>query len=132
MPVVIHSRDAVFDTQNILEKFDVKGIIHCFSGSLEVANSYVKKGYLIGIGGVLTFKNSKLSLVVEKLPLESIVLETDSPYLAPVPFRGTKNESKNISIIAEEISKIKNISLQTVADVTTGNIVALFDLFDLL
>ena len=132
MPVVIHSRDAVFDTQNMLEKFNLKGIIHCFSGSLEVANSYIKKGYLIGIGGVLTFKNSKLPSVVEKLPIGSIVLETDRPYLAPVPFRGTKNESKNIPIIAEEVSKIKNISLETVSRVTTSNIIALFDLNDLL
>lgn len=132
MPVVIHSRDAVFDTQNMLEKFNLKGIIHCFSGSLEVANSYIKKGYLIGIGGVLTFKNSKLPSVVEKLPIGSIVLETDSPYLAPVPFRGTKNESKNIPIIAEEVSKVKNISLETVSRVTTSNIIALFDLNDLL
>lgn len=132
MPVVIHSRDAVFDTQRMLDKFNLKGIIHCFSGSLEVAEAYIKRGFLIGIGGVLTFKNSKLSLVVDKLPLNSIVLETDSPYLAPVPFRGTKNESKNIPIIAEEIAKIKSVSLNIVADVTTDNIIALFDLFDLL
>ena len=131
-PVVIHSRDAVLDTQNMLKKFKLKGIIHCFSGSLEVANWYVKNEYLIGIGGVLTFKNSKLPAVVQELPLESIVLETDSPYLAPVPYRGSKNESKNIPIIAAEIAKIKSISIEQVRNVTTNNAITLFDLSDLL
>ena len=131
-PIVIHSRDAVLDTQNMLKEANLRGIIHCFSGSLEVAKWYINNNYLIGIGGILTFKNSKLSSVVEKLPLESIVLETDSPYLAPVPFRGTKNESKNIPIIAEEIARIKNVSIKLVARTTSNNIITLFDLVDLL
>lgn len=127
LPVVIHSRDAVKDTIEILNKYKVKGIIHCFSGSLETANIYIKMGYKLGIGGVVTFKNSKLPDVVKNISLDNIVLETDSPYLTPDPYRGSVNSSKYIPLIAEKISTIKNISKEEVAKITTINCNDLFD-----
>ena len=128
LKVVIHSRDATEDTINCLKKYNVLGVIHCFSGSVETAKIYVAMGYKLGIGGVVTFKNSKLFEVVQAVGLENIVLETDAPYLAPTPFRGQKNSSKFIPIIAEEIGKILNKSVQEVASVTTNNTYELFDL----
>ena len=128
LPVVIHSRDATKDTVDILKDYSLKGVIHCFSGSLEIAKEYIKMGFLLGIGGVVTFKNSKLPLVVKEIPLESIVLETDSPYLTPTPYRGSVNSSKYIPIIAEKIAEIKEISTSEVASVTTNNALKLFDL----
>ena len=127
LPVVIHSRDATMDTINTLKKYTVKGIIHCFSGSLETANIYISMGFLLGIGGVVTFKNSKLKDVVKEVPLESIVLETDSPYLTPVPFRGKINSSKYLEFIANFIADIKNISLEELAEITSKNASSLFD-----
>ena len=127
LPVVIHSRDATMDTINTLKKYKVKGIIHCFSGSLETANIYISMGFLLGIGGVVTFKNSKLKDVVKEVPLESIVLETDSPYLAPVPFRGKINSSKYLEYIANFIAEIKNISVEELAEITSRNASSLFD-----
>lgn len=127
LPVVIHSRDATMDTINILKKYKVKGIIHCFSGSLETANIYISMGFLLGIGGVVTFKNSKLKDVVKEVPSESIVLETDSPYLAPVPFRGKINSSKYLEYIANFIAEIKNISVEELAEITSRNASSLFD-----
>ena len=126
--VVVHSRDATQDTIDCLKKYNVKGVIHCFSGSVETANIYVGMGYKIGIGGVGTFKNSKLYEVVKSVGLNNIVLETDSPYLTPVPFRGQKNSSKHIPIIAECVSKILDVSVEEVASVTTDNACYLFDL----
>ena len=127
LPVVIHSRDATMDTINILKKYKAKGIIHCFSGSLETANIYISMGFLLGIGGVVTFKNSKLKDVVKEVPLESIVLETDSPYLTPVPFRGKVNSSKYLEYIAMFIADIKNISVEELAEITSKNASSLFD-----
>src|SRR5699024_7496682 len=127
LPVVIHSRDATMDTINTLKKYKVKGIIHCFSGSLETANIYISMGFLLGIGGVVTFKNSKLKDVVKEVPSESIVLETDSPYLAPVPFRGKINSSKYLEYIANFIAEIKNISVEELAEITSRNASSLFD-----
>ena len=127
LPVVIHSRDATQDTINTLKKYNVKGIIHCFSGSLETAKIYISMGFLLGIGGVVTFKNSKLKEVVKEVPLESIVLETDSPYLAPVPFRGKVNSSKYLEYIAKFIADIKNISVGELAEITSKNASSLFD-----
>ena len=127
LPVVIHSRDATMDTINTLKKYKVKGIIHCFSGSLETANIYISMGFLLGIGGVVTFKNSKLKDVVKEVPLESIVLETDSPYLTPVPFRGKINSSKYLEYIANFIADIKNISVDELAEITSRNASSLFD-----
>ncbi len=128
LPVVIHSRDATEDTINILKDYKVIGDMHCFSGSLEVARIYINMGYKLGIGGVVTFKNSNLYKVVESVGLENIILETDSPYLTPEPFRGKTNSSKYIPYIAKRIADILNISVGEVAKITTENACSLFDL----
>ncbi len=128
LPVVIHSRDAVNDTINTLKKYKVIGVIHCFSGSVETADIYIKMGYKLGIGGVVTFKNSNLYKVVEHVGISNIVLETDAPYLAPVPYRGMQNSSKYIPIIAKRVGEVLNISLEEVAEQTTFNACNLFDL----
>lgn len=128
IPVVIHSREAFLDTYNTLKKYNLKGIIHCFSGSNETAQLYIKLGYAIGIGGVVTFKNSKLYEVIENVSLDDIVLETDSPYLAPVPHRGETNYPKFIPIIAEKIAEIKQISTEEVENITSLNVCRIFDL----
>ena len=128
LPVVIHTRDAIEDTYQILKEYKVKGVMHCFSGSLEMAKKFIELGFLIGIGGVVTFKNSKLYQVVENIDLSKIVLETDSPYMAPEPKRGTTNESANIPLIAEKVACIKSISIEEVMNITTTNACLLFDL----
>ena len=130
MPVVIHCRDAIQELYDILSQYKgkVKGVIHCFSGSYEMARAFIELGFVLGIGGVLTFKNSKLYQVVEKIPLSSIVLETDSPYLTPEPHRGEMNESKYIPLVAEKIAQIKRISLSEVEKITTDNAKRVFDL----
>lgn len=128
IPVIIHSRDSIGETYEILKEYKVRGVLHCFSGSLEMAKKFIDLGFLLGIGGVVTFKNGKLYQVIEKIPLESIVLETDSPYLSPEPNRGKINESSNILFIAEKIAAIKNTSIEEVKSITTKNAVLLFDL----
>ena len=128
LPVVIHSRDATNDTIETLKKYKVIGSIHCFSSSLETAKEYLAMGYYLGIGGVVTFKNSKLKETVKEIPLNRILLETDSPYLSPEPFRGQQNSSKNIPIIATKIAQIKQTSLEEVATKTTTNAIKLFSL----
>ena len=128
LPIVIHTREATEDTYEILKKYDVKGVLHCYSGSLEMAKLYMEKGYMFGIGGVLTFKNSKLKDVVKEIPLQNIILETDSPYLAPEPKRGSVNEPKNIKLIANCLAKVKEISIEEVTEITTTNAKRLFDL----
>ena len=126
LPIVIHSRDAFQDTYDILKISNHKGVIHCFSGNLENAKMYLKLGYYLGIGGVVTFKNTNLKETIKAIGLDKILLETDSPYLAPTNLRGTKNEPKNILLIAEELSNILNISLSKVEEKTTKNIVEIF------
>lgn len=128
LPVVIHTREATLDTLNILKEYKLKGVIHCFSGSVETAREYIKLGFSIGIGGVLTFKNSKLYEVVKKVPLSYIILETDAPFLAPEPYRGNKNESKYIPVIAECLAYHKSISLEDVAKETSDNAKRIFDI----
>lgn len=126
LPVVIHSREATQDTIDILRKYpDVKGVIHSFSGSLEVAKIYIQMGYKLGINGVVTFKNSRLKELLPEV-LDSIILETDSPYLTPHPYRGTKNEPKFILDIAEFIAKYCDISLEELAQITEKNIKEIF------
>lgn len=127
LPVVIHSRDAVTDTIELLKKYHVRGVIHCFSGSLEIAKIYTEMGFLLGIGGVLTFKNSNLAQVVEKIGMDHLVLETDSPYLTPMPFRGQKNSSKYIPLIASKLADIFEIDTTEIASRTTDNASNLFD-----
>ena len=122
MPVNIHDREAHGDTMEFLRKYRPKGILHCFSGSAEMAKEVVKLGMYIGIGGVITFKNARKTVeVVEKIPLESIVLETDCPYLSPVPFRGKRNDSGMIRYTAQRIAEIKNISADEVLNITKSN-----------
>lgn len=126
IPVVIHSRDATKDTVDILKKHHCKGVIHCFSGSLETAKEYLDMGYYIGVGGVSTFKNAKIKEVIKEIPLDKIILETDSPYLAPEPVRGTKNEPANIKHIAENLANLKGISFEEVSEITENNVNNLF------
>ncbi len=128
-PVIVHSRDAIEDTYNILSKYNIKGVIHSFSSSLEMAKKFVKLGFFIGVGGVVTFKNAKnIVNVIKGIDLKYILLETDAPYLSPEPYRGQKNDSSNIPIIASKIADIKNVPFSEVAKITTLNACRLFDL----
>lgn len=129
LPVIIHSRDAAADTLEIMQKYaqGLRGVIHCFSYSKELAREYVKMGFHIGVGGVVTFKNGKkLKEIVEEIPLERILLETDCPYLAPVPFRGKRNSSLYIPYIAEEIANLKGVTYEEVVTQTELNAKKLF------
>ena len=131
LPVIIHSRDAAKDTLDIMKAHgqNLGGVIHCFSYSVEIAREYVKMGYYIGIGGVVTFKNARaIKEVVADLPLERIVLETDCPYLAPVPHRGKRNSSLNLHYVTQAISEIKGISVAEVEAVTWENAMKLYRL----
>lgn len=128
LPVVIHSRDATMDTINILRNYNLKGVIHSFSGSLETAKEYIAMGYLLGINGVVTFKNCKLKEILPFIPLKSIILETDSPYLTPVPYRGKKNEPSHIKDIALFLADVYNIDVEEIAKITTANIKRIFDI----
>lgn len=128
LPVIIHSREATKDTIDIISKYQVKGVIHSFSGSLETAQIYIKLGYLLGINGVITFKNSKLKEVIEAIPLENIILETDSPYLTPEPYRGKPNEPAHIYEIAQFICQIKKTNLKELSIITNQNIKRIFDI----
>lgn len=127
-PVIVHSRDAINDTYEILKKYKVVGSIHAFSGSLEMANKFIDLGFKLGIGGVITFKNCNLKDVVKKLDLKDIILETDSPYMTPVPFRGKKNSPLYLKYIANFIAEIKGISVEEVSNITSENARMLFDL----
>lgn len=130
-PVIIHSRDCIKETYDILKEYskkDLKGVLHCFSGSKEMAIEFNKIGFYIGIGGVSTFKNAKeIVEVIKNVSLEYIVLETDSPYLTPVPFRGKKNEPSFIPIIAERVAEIRNLDIKEIEKVTCENARRLFD-----
>ncbi|MBO5030680.1 MAG: TatD family hydrolase [Lachnospiraceae bacterium] len=124
-PVIIHSRDAAKDTYDILTAHnagEIGGVVHCYSYSAEMAMDYVKMGFYIGIGGVVTFKNGKkMKEVVEAVPIEKILLETDSPYLSPEPNRGKRNSSLNIPYVAQKIAEIKGISYDEVVSITEEN-----------
>lgn len=124
MPVIIHSRDAAADTFEIMKQHaaGMKAVIHCYSYSAEMAREYVKMGYYIGVGGVVTFKNAKkLKQVVEEISLASIVLETDCPYLAPVPYRGKRNTSLYLPYVAEQVAELKGITVEDVIRQTEKN-----------
>lgn len=127
IPVIIHSREATEDTINILKKYKLKGVIHSFSGSLETAMIYINMGYLLGINGVVTFKNCNLKDVLVKIGLNNLVLETDAPYLTPVPYRGKQNNPSHILDIAKYISEIFNVSLEEVSKITTKNVLDLYN-----
>jgi len=127
-PVIVHSRDAIQDTYNILSNYNIKGSIHCFSGSVEMAREFIKLGFYIGVGGVSTYKNVKnLINVIENISLEYILLETDAPYLTPEPLRGQDNSPENIPIIARKIAEVKEIDYNSVVKITTDNAYRLFD-----
>ncbi len=128
LPVVIHSREATQESYDILKEYNLKGIIHCYSGSLEMAKEYIKLGYKIGISGVVTFKNTNLVDVVKEIDLKDITLETDSPYLAPTPYRGKQNSPEYIPLIAEKIAEIKEITKEQVGEITTKNVKELFNI----
>ncbi len=126
MPVVIHSREATLDTLNTLKKYKVKGVIHSFSGSIETAREYLKLGYLLGVNGVITFKNANIKEVIKEIPLESLILETDSPYLTPEPFRGHQNNPSHIIDIAKFVANLKDVSLEELSNITNKNLENMF------
>jgi len=128
LPVIIHSRDSICDTYNILKEYSVRGVLHCFSGSLEMAREFIKMGFFISIGGIVTFKNAKNIIeVIKNIDLEYILLETDSPYLTPEPYRKYRNEPMYIPVIANKIAEIKGIDVVEVREATTDNALRLFD-----
>lgn len=127
VPVIIHDRDAHADTMEIIREYKPKGVFHCFSGSAETARELIKMGMYIGIGGVLTFKNSrKLKEVAADIPLEYILLETDAPYLSPEPYRGKTNNSSLIIHVAEALAEIKGVTVEETLKVTKQNAEKLF------
>ena len=136
LPVIIHSRDAAAQTYEIIEAAKLSqrkgkgaGVIHCYSGSVQMALDYIKLGYYLGIGGVVTYSNAKKTVeVVEAVPLERILIETDCPYLSPVPNRGKRNDSQNLKYICEKISEIKQIGVEEVEKITCKSAMTLFDI----
>lgn len=129
LPVCIHSRDAAEDTLNVMREYakGLQGVIHCFSYSPEIAKEYVKNGFYIGVGGVVTFKNGKkMKEVVKATPIERILLETDCPYLAPEPYRGKRNSSIYLDRVAQEIGQLKGMTANEVIEVTEQNAKTLF------
>ena len=139
LPLILHCRNSMDDVIELVEegkkngKGDLsgqrlRGVFHCFAGSLEQAEKIIELGFMIGIGGVLTYKKTNLPDILNEINLKHVVLETDSPYLPPVPFRGRRNESSYTTYIAEKLAEVKNISLEEVAQVTSANALRMFDL----
>ena len=131
LPVCLHVRKAYNELFGLLRDLNFgsyRGVMHCFGGSVQEANKAIEMGFHIGIGGVVTFKNATLASVAASIPLERILLETDAPYLAPVPYRGKRNESAYIPLIAAHIAALRGISVQQVAEVTTASATGLFRL----
>ncbi|WP_420580669.1 TatD family hydrolase [Reichenbachiella sp.] len=129
-PIVIHCRESIDETIALvadLKTENFRGIFHCFSGSVEQANRIIELGFLLGIGGVATFKNGGLEPVLKAIPLDHLVLETDSPYLAPVPHRGKRNEPAYLALVADKIAAVKNITKDEVAKATTENANRIFN-----
>ena len=126
LPIVIHNRESDKDLLEILKRFKPKGVIHCFSGNLKMAKEVTNLGLLISFTGIITFKNFNHIDVIEKIDLNNIMVETDSPYLSPIPHRGKRNEPKHVKIIAEKIAEIKNLPTQKVIKQTTKNAFKLF------
>lgn len=128
-PVVIHTRNAMQRTIDVIKPFSdrgLRGVFHCFGDSLQMAKQIIDMHFYLGIGGVLTYRNSGLAEVIKQLDLQHIVLETDAPYLAPVPYRGKRNESSYIKLIAERLANIKDVTLEEVAAITTANAEKIF------
>lgn len=131
LPIVIHSRDSTRDCLDIVRRKQngqLRGVFHCFSGTAQEAAEMAELGFYLGIGGVVTFKNSRLPEVLADVPLQRILLETDAPYLAPIPYRGKRNESAYIPWIADKIAAVKQVSVEELAAVTTANARELFAL----
>lgn len=131
LPVAVHCRDAYDEVIASISKVQdgtLTGVLHCFTGNLEQANALLDLGFYLGIGGVITFKNSGLAETAAELPLDRLVLETDSPYLAPMPFRGKRNESSYVKYVAEKLAEVKDVSVEEIADITTTNAANLFNL----
>ena len=129
IPVVIHSRESIDECIEVIasrQKGKLKGVFHCFTGNVEQARRIIDLGFYIGIGGVLTFKNSGLDRVMMELDLDNVILETDAPYLAPVPFRGKRNESGYIPLVAQKLAGIKGVSEEEIGLITTRNAVKHF------
>lgn len=127
LPVIVHDREAHEDTMNLLKKYKPKGVVHCFSGSAEMAKEVLKLGMYIGLGGAVTFKNARKPLeVAEIVPDDRLLLETDCPYMTPVPFRGNRNSSDLIAYTAEKIAEVRNADVQNLIDTTTQNARLLF------
>lgn len=129
LPVVIHTRNSMQETIDVVKKYTSKGlhgIFHCFTGTHQNAKDIINAGFLLGIGGVVTYKNSGVAEAIKEIDLAHIVLETDAPYLTPVPFRGKRNESSYIKYIAQKLAEIKSISVDEVADITTANAEKIF------
>ena len=131
LPISIHDREAHKDTFDILKEYNKNStiVMHCFSGSVEFARECIKEGWYIALGGVVTFKNAvKTKEVAKDVPLEKLLLETDAPYLTPVPFRGTENQPSYVRFVAEEIARLREISFEELADVTTKNAKDIFNI----
>lgn len=129
LPVIVHDRDSHEDILNILKEYKPTGVVHCFSGSVEMAKEIIKLGMYIGIGGAVTFKNARKPIeVAEYVPIDKLLCETDCPYMAPVPFRGKRNDSSLIPYSAEKLAEIKGISVQQLLDCTSENAKRLFNI----
>lgn len=129
LPIVIHSRNAIDECIHVVKEYqDVKGVFHCFSGSEEQAKKIIELDFMLGIGGVVTFRNAGLDKVIEKIGLGNIILETDAPYLAPVPYRGKRNEPAYVKLVAEKLSALCHLAIEEIAELTTENAKKLFKL----
>lgn len=129
LPIIVHDREAHKDTMDIIKASNVlkKGVIHCYSGSLEMAKEYLKMDYFLGFNGAITFTNAKTAIeVIKYAPLDRILIETDSPYLTPIPFRGKRNNSMYLKYVVEKIADVKGMSAEEVADITLNNAKGLF------
>lgn len=129
LPIIVHSRDASLDTFNIIKSYNgkLKGVMHCYSGSFEMAMEYIKLGFYISLGGPVTFKNAvEPKRVAKEIPIDKLLIETDSPFLAPTPYRGKRNESSYVKLVLEEIAKIREISSNELDEITTNNAIKLF------
>ena len=131
VPVVVHDREAHGDTMELLRKYKPKGLMHCFSGSVELMREVMKLGMSISLGGVVTFKNARHSVdCAREVPVDRLLLETDAPYMSPVPFRGKRNDSRNIAYVAEKIAEVRGMDAQELLDITAENTKKLFNIGD--
>ncbi|MEO6288998.1 MAG: TatD family hydrolase [Ginsengibacter sp.] len=133
IPLVLHTRDAMEETIEVIKTYSgkgLRGIFHCFGGTMQNAKDIIAQNFLIGIGGVVTYKNSGLAEILKNVDLRHVVLETDAPYLTPVPFRGKRNESSYLIYIAQKLAKIKNITVEEVAEITTKNAEDIFSVYN--